>query len=285
MTPPPRLHGRVARVFADRRFKYLLAAILAALIITAVTLLALWFTKQPLFLVPTIVRPVTQQDQDAMQWIANGTVVAPMHPWSMSLILFNPNPYQMIVSDLDMTVTFAGPSWYHVPFGTAHLRTDASADPSIRIPSRIAFGIPGALNVRWDLADDAQARALGALLVVCGVSTADLPRGLHPLSHPPPLDASGADHVSREGLTSWRARVGKVTGMLGIDVTTKERRVPWPDEIDRKKWDSWCVGVSELKSLAITAVMCPDKGVVPEHVAMLANVTVKACEATGKCRG
>ncbi|KAJ3348879.1 hypothetical protein GGF32_005915 [Allomyces javanicus] len=220
-----------------------------------------------------------------MQWIANGTVVAPMHPWGMDLILFNPNPYQMIVSDLDMTVTFAGPSGYHVPFGTAHPRTDASADPSIHIPSRIAFGIHGALNVRWDLADDAQARALGALLVLCGVSTADLPRGLHPLSHPLPLDASGAEYVSRQALTSWRARVGKVTGMLGIDVTTRGRRVPWPDETDRKSWETWCVGVSELQSLAITAVVCPDKGVVAEHMAMLANVTVKACEATGKCRG
>ncbi|KAJ3370495.1 hypothetical protein GGF31_004085 [Allomyces arbusculus] len=280
--PSPRT--RVARVFADRRVKYPLVAILVALIITAATLLTLWFTKQPLFLVPTIARPDIG-GQDPMQWTANGTVITPVHLWGMELIFYNPNPYQMIVSDLEMTVTFAGPKGYHVPFGTAHPPTGKGANPSITIPARLSAPYGAGLFVRWDLADDAQARALGALLVVCGVRTADLPSGLHPLTHPPALDASGTTYFSIRAMTSWRARVGKVTGMLGIDVATKEQRVPWPDENKYQSLGSWCVGTSQMRSSTITAVVCPDEGVVAEHVAKLANVTIKACEATGKCRG
>ncbi|KAJ3352482.1 hypothetical protein GGF32_003687 [Allomyces javanicus] len=67
----------------------------------------------------------------------------------------------MVVSDLDMTVTFAGPIGYHVPFGTAHLPTGKGSKPSIYIPSRIAAPYGAVINVQWDLADDAQARALG----------------------------------------------------------------------------------------------------------------------------
>ncbi|KNE72257.1 hypothetical protein AMAG_16744 [Allomyces macrogynus ATCC 38327] len=269
---------RVARAFANRRVKYPLAAILVALVITATTLLTLGFTTQPVLLVPTIRRPAAW---NPIKWTATGTTVAPVYPWRMNVAIYNPNLFPMTLHDLDMTAMFAGPDGFPVLFGTAHVATGSNGtDRSIRIPAHETGWSFAFLDLKWDLADDAQARALGALLVLCGVSYYDLPRGVQP-----PLDMRGGlilPGTRGPATTVWRARAQKVTGLLGVDVTPVEGEVEWA-----YSWrQSWWTGVVGKQSEDITAVVCPDyRSVVAEHVAMLANVTLQVCEATGMCRG
>ncbi|KNE72480.1 hypothetical protein AMAG_16524 [Allomyces macrogynus ATCC 38327] len=153
----PSSRTRVARLFAERHLKYPLAAILVARIITAVTLLALGITTQPVLLVPTIVRPATPKDPRPMKWTASGTTITPVYPWGMNVAIYNPNPLPMTLHDLNMTAMFSGPDGFPVHFTTVHVVTgDQGTDRTIRVPAHETAPAGAYLDLKLDLADDAQ---------------------------------------------------------------------------------------------------------------------------------
>ncbi|KAJ3350638.1 hypothetical protein GGF32_004782, partial [Allomyces javanicus] len=87
----------------------------------------------------------------------------------MNVAIYNQNPFPMTLHDLDMTAMFAGPDGFPVLFATAQVGTGSDGtDRSIRVPAHQTAPSGAYLDLKWDLADDAQARALGALLVLCG---------------------------------------------------------------------------------------------------------------------
>ncbi|KAJ3348880.1 hypothetical protein GGF32_005916 [Allomyces javanicus] len=251
---------------ASRGARFLCIGTAFVVLVLLITFLAFWFSADALFIVPVLRATVIGKNVDPAQWTRDGTVIR--------------STFAMTIEDLAVTAKFATRENCNVLFGTP---TTQQSRVTIHVPAKEKTEVKIELDVHWDLADHEQANALASLLVLCGISASGLPV---PLNVPDELPDF---FRSTPGIMKWDLNARKVTGFLGLGMT------PPPGEL--VVWDqlhgaaSGWGGRSPSFPLDRTALaVCPSSianlrtSPPSEHIVRLANLTMQACEETGKCR-
>ncbi|KAJ3370482.1 hypothetical protein GGF31_004072 [Allomyces arbusculus] len=290
------VHRRVMRFLpASPTKRYLCISTTFIVVGCLIAFMTLWFMAQPLRLSPSLKRldyVWSSAGRPTDCWKSNGTVVAAAYPWIIQLKVTNPNFFQMIVEDMDVSVEFAGTKSSdraflaraeHMPYFNLlpdRKRTDGGWTYS-RWTDR-TFNLKALDALQWDVRDRAQAKALAAILVLCNVPVADLPPVLLNATSAADLPA---DPVARDaGVLTWMFAARQVRGLFGLSMT------PAPGALTGDKprpgshgWYSPDIymGVGER----VADALCPEtrwNSTVLDHIKQLVNVTNIAGQEVAK---
>ncbi|KAJ3370497.1 hypothetical protein GGF31_004087 [Allomyces arbusculus] len=265
---------------ASRGARFLCIGTVLVVLVLLITFLAFWFSADALFIVPVLRTAIPGKNVDPAQWTRDGTVIRSVPHWVIDMSVENRNKFAMTIEDLAVTAKFATRENRNVLFGKP---TAQQSRVTVHVPAKEEIDVKIELDVHWDLADHEQANALASLLVLCGISASSLPAPLNVSDELPDFDRP------EPAIVKWDLDARKVTGFLGLEMTPPPGEIVVGDQVHRAA-SGWAGRARVFPEDWIAFAVCPysianARTAAPsEHIVRLANLTMQACEETGKCR-